>query len=147
MKIQFDEDGRIKLPKNIEKDKKIEKERFEIAENNPDKVIIDYEEETPGYVDRWIITLPNSVPKSILFKLKKWTDKQVEISSGGAWIEQNDENEFILTVRGNKNRCTWAHSFLQGLNTALLKDYKTKLLQKGTCKHKFYVRRAFKGTY
>ena len=140
MGIEFNEDGSIKIPEMIKQNKKKRERELKLAEENPEKVIIDYEEETLGHEDKWFIVLPESIPKTLLFKMKKWADYRHEIESGSAWIEQDDNNEFVLTVKGRKNRCTWAHAFLNGLNTALIKDYKTKIKQKSTCKHKFYVK-------
>ncbi|GEM_PF-4178060 len=107
---------------------------------NQDKVLLKYEEVESGREDNWIITLPDSIPKEVLFKLKNWADKQHTIEYGRAWIEQDDAKRFILNVRGYKNRCTWAHAFLNGLRTALLKDYATKIEQKNTCKHDFFIK-------
>lgn len=140
METEFNPDGSLKLSQHIEEARKQFKEKLKKAEKNPDKVLLRYEEVEQGHEDNWIITLPDSVPKEILFKLKNWADRQHTIEYGRAWIEQEDKNTFILNVRGYKNRCTWAHAFLNGLRTALLKDFATKIEQKGTCKHDFFVK-------
>jgi len=147
MNLEFNEDGSVKVPEiDIEVDEKF-KEKLEKAKNNPEKVIVEYEEIAKGYEDEWRIILPDFVRPSILFRLKKWVDNRVEIKIGSAWLEEKDEREYILSVRGRQGRCEWAHSFLNGLNTALIKMVQTNIKQKNTCKHNFHVRysEAFKG--
>ena len=138
--FEFNSDGSLKLPKNVEESRRRLKVFLDKAEENPSKVIVTYEELTFNYEDAWTIILPKTVPMSILFKLKKWTNKQHKISYGSAWIEQQNGCTFVVIIKGKQNRCTWAHAFLNGLNTALIKDYGIKIKQKGTCKHHFYVK-------
>ena len=65
--IEFNEDGSIKIPETIKQDKKKRELELRLAEENPNKVVIDYEEETPGYEDKWIVILPQAIPKDLLF--------------------------------------------------------------------------------
>ena len=145
MKIEFNEDGGIKFPKEVEESRKKFKEMMGKAKENPDKVIVKYEQISSEYEDNWIITLPRNIPRSILFDLRKWANTKHKIIRGSASIEQQNGNKFVLVVRGYKNRCTWAHAFLNGLNTALIKDYSTEIRYIRTCKHKFQFGHKFYG--
>jgi|SRR3989344_734391 len=139
MKFEFNEDGSLKIPKLVKEIREYSKEKLNEARQNPNKVIIKYEQES-DYEDNWIITLPNNVPKSLLYKLKKWTDNQHNPVKGSTWINELEKNKFVLVVKGYGLKCTWSHAFLNGLNTALIRDYKTNIKQTRTCKHKFYVK-------
>ena len=139
MSLEFNKDGRIKLPKAVEEDIKRFNEKLKVAKNNPKKVYVDYDEIENGYEDEWTIILLNDIPKTILFKLKKWADKQHKIIGGNAWIEEEGKNEFILKVKGHENRYRWTHAFLNGLNTALIRDFGTMIKHKKTDKYNFHV--------
>ena len=76
----------------------------------------------------------------VLYKLKKWTDNHHKPRKGSTWINKTEDNGFTLIIKGYGLRCTWAHAFLSGLNTALIKDYITSIKQTKTCKHIFYIK-------
>ncbi len=140
MKIEFNKDGSIKMPWKVARTKQVFKELAEDARENPYKVVVEYDEVRPGYEDDWSIYLPSHIPSAILYKLKKWADEQHEISVGRAWITRLGRNSFILNVKGRKNRCTWAHAFLNGLNTALIRDFNIEIELCSTCKHDFRIK-------
>lgn len=142
MKFEFNSDGSLRVPEHVEEAREKLRKKVQEAEKKS-KVIVDYEETAQGYEDTWRITLPSHIQKTVLFNIKKWADKQHKISKGSAWLEQEDTTHFVLTVKGYKNRCTWAHAFLNGLNTALLKDHATMIKQRSTCKHDFFVKNYF----
>jgi len=144
--LEYNKEGNIILPFSIKEDKRIVDEKLEMVKKNPDKVVVEYEEETPGYEDHWTLSWPTLIPRKILFEMKSWVDSRCEIQDGFATIEENGDSEYILKVRGKQNRCTWAHSFLTGLNTKLINRHNSQIIQKSTCKHGFKVKiKVFRG--
>ena len=140
VKFEFNPDGSLQVPQRIIISKKESRKQLEEAEKNVNKVIVNFEEIQSGYEDEWTITLPFLIPKEKLYLIKKWTDKQHEISYGSAWITEKNRSEFVLNVKGRKNRHTWAHTFLNALNTLLTKEFKTKVKLNSTCKCDFNVK-------
>ena len=76
--MEFNEDGSLKIPKEILEARKLLKEKISKAKNNSNKVIIKYIQESE-YEDNWLIELPINISKDILFKLKKWADAQHKV--------------------------------------------------------------------
>jgi len=137
MELEFDERGNIKLPISELKLRKKRKESMKKADENPEKVILEFYGMENNYNCTWKIILPDNIPKTVLIEIKKWADSNYNISS--IWIE-GIHSPFFIHIRGHKNRCALCHTFVNGLNTKLIKDYFTKILQKGTCRYKFYVK-------
>jgi len=138
MDIEFNPDGSIKLPEAAESHRREFQEKLIAADKNP-RVVISYREKSPNFQDEWTIKLPSPSLKQRLVKVKFWADKQHDVEPGKAWIKLTGPNEYTLTVSGNKNRCKWAHAFINGLQTAFVNDFSTRIKLESTCSCPFML--------
>ena len=138
MKFEYDEHGNIKLPEREIQIRKAKKEKIQRAEDNSDKVLLSFSEMKNNYECVWKLELPKNIPKKVLFEIKTWAESQYD-DIVSIWIE-GDETPFFIHVKGRKNRCSICHTFLNGLNTKLISEFTTKIIQNRSCKYEFYVK-------
>jgi hypothetical protein len=136
MKFEYDEHGNIKLPEREILLRKAKKEKIQKAEDNSDKILLSFNEMIDNHECIWKVELPKNIPKKVLFEIKTWAESQYDVSM---WIE-GDETPFFIHVKGHKNRCSLCHTFLNGLNTKLISEFSTKMIQNGSCKYEFYIK-------
>lgn len=115
-KLEFDSDGRVKVPEIKEKPKR--KALF-----SDKKIILKYCGAEQGKLIEcgWEIVLPKEAKAKEIFEIKNWVDKKVDLHKP-AWIyikrtntDLPPEYSLIIRGRGEDERCTWCKSFRTSL--------------------------------
>lgn len=129
--MEFNKDGSLKLPKKVAEFKAGLKQKEETAQASGNKILMEFKGIEDNYECSWDIQLPDSISAKELFKIKKWTDANINLVK--SWIEKGAQN-YTLKIRGHKNRCIWCRSFRTALKTHML-DLTCTVKQTNRCEY------------
>ncbi len=127
MVMEFDENGKIKMPETVEI-KKFDKKlilKF-IGSEIDESVTCEFEMRLPE---------SNIEIEKKIWDIKIWADKHHQLEDeANIMLEKDGENyQLVIIGKGADGRCAWCRSFRTALKKAMF-DLKIDLIKEGSCK-------------